>query len=105
MGTATTRCEDLMGEGVALDMDGPDVDGLFALLRRLDRRLEPAVAAMQRAAPAAAGGPDRGLYITHAEVGRLLGRPPGAPTLHPNGSTTVASRTRVESEPSAAGST
>src|SRR3954452_10208005 len=94
-----------MGDGLAVDMDGPDVDGLFALLRRLDRRLESAVAAMQLAAPDAAGDPYRGLYITHAEVGHLLGRPPGAPTLHPNGSPTVAPPMSVEPEPSAAEST
>src|SRR4051812_14047384 len=63
--------------------DGPDVDGLLLALRRLDRRLRSAVAAMRAADPEAEGDPYRGLYVTRADVDYLLGRPPGVPTLSP----------------------
>jgi hypothetical protein len=78
-----------MSEGAALRTEAPRVDGLLAALRRLDRRLEQAVAAMETASPGAAGDLYRGLYISLSEVEELLARPPGAPTLQPNGSSSV----------------
>jgi hypothetical protein len=74
-----------MGESAALRTEGPLVDGLVAMLRRLDGWLKPAVMAWQSVAPEAADDPYRGLYISPADVGQLLARSPGEPTLHRNG--------------------
>ena len=49
---------------------------LLLELSRLDRRLAPAVAAMQAAhGPDAAADPYRGLYVSDLEAGRLVARP------------------------------
>ena len=86
-----------MSEGVALRIEGPLVDGLLAMLRRLDRRLEPMVTGMQAASPEAAGDPYRGLYVSQAEVEQLLGRPPGEPRFPRNGTTSTESEQDVSS--------
>ena len=52
---------------------------LHLALRRLDRLLARAVAAMQAAVPESTTDPYRGLYIGHDEVTRLLAREPAAP--------------------------
>jgi hypothetical protein len=74
-----------MSQRTETGTDGPDLDGLLAELRRLDRRLRSAVAAMRVADPEADSDPYRGLYVTRADVEHLLGRPPGAPTPSPSG--------------------
>src|SRR5690349_17692491 len=63
----------------APDADGLQTRGLLLALQRLNRRLEPAVAAMQSTyGPEAANDPYRGLYIDHDEVRLLLTEEPGA---------------------------
>jgi hypothetical protein len=89
---------DVMSEATALRSDVSGLAGLLAALRRLDHRLDAAVAAMQATVPEAAGDPYRGLYISQAEVERLLACPPGESPLAANGSASLA----LEAERSAA---
>jgi hypothetical protein len=54
---------------------------LLPLLKRLDRRLESAVAATLETEDAeTASDPDRGLHITLQDLERYLSQPPGDPT-------------------------
>src|SRR5262245_12954119 len=75
-----------LSDGVALEIERSTIDGLLAMLGRLDRRLKPMVMAMQAASPEAAGDPYRGLYVTQAEVEQLLEHAPGEPPFQRNGS-------------------
>jgi AAA+ superfamily predicted ATPase len=65
-----------------------DRETLFAALARLDRLLEEAVKAAERAYGATAStDPYRGLYIPSEDVPRLLAREPGTPLLTGTGNT------------------
>ncbi len=68
-----------MGNETASSSGQVWADALHPALRRLDRLLRRAVAAMQSAVPEAAADPYRGLYIADDEVARLLAREPAAP--------------------------
>ena len=75
-----------LAESVHLSASKPVLDGLLPALQRLDRLLEQAVAAAQATyGSEAATDHYRGLYISQADVERLLAREPGLPTLWADG--------------------
>jgi hypothetical protein len=84
-GEMMTASRDPFFEGVGLGVGNSSLESLLPALHRLDRLLEHAVAAAQVAyGPEAAADHYRGLYISEAEVMRLLARKPGAPILWRN---------------------
>ena len=73
---------DRLAGRVRLNTGKSSFDDLLPALQRLDRLLERAVAAAQIAyGPEASNDHYRGLYISDAEVARLLAREPGMPVL------------------------
>src|SRR5262245_46804022 len=75
-----------LAESTNLSASKPVLNGLLPALQRLDRLLERAVAAAQATyGSEAATDHYRGLYISQADVERLLAREPGVPTLWTDG--------------------
>lgn len=68
-----------MSKPVEASVPPHSLNHLLPLLQRLDRLLEPAIAAAHQAYDSAPNDPHRGLHVTDADAEQLLTRAPGAP--------------------------